>query len=125
MINLNLIQDINNASSIDEVKVLILKSINYYGVNDFNYGIKLPNINTVEEPYIFSGCSKEWIEHYKKTKHYLNDSTITYAFSHSTPVVWSDELFSNCKRLREEANDAGLEHGITYPIHGSFGEKGL
>jgi DNA-binding CsgD family transcriptional regulator len=125
MVNINFMQDLATASSMNEVKELILKNINFYGVNEFNYGIKAPSIITNEEPYIFSGCSESWINHYKKNKYYLNDATIAYAFQNVQPIEWSDELFQNCAKLREESSDAGIPNGITFPIHGPRGEKGL
>lgn len=125
LLTLNFIQDIENASTMGEVKAIIFKNINFYGANYFNYGIHMPSISSTEEPYIFSGCSDSWIEHYKKSKYYLNDGTIDYAFQHVTPVAWNDELFKTCKQLRDGYQDAGLVHGITFPIHGCHGEKGI
>jgi DNA-binding CsgD family transcriptional regulator len=117
-------QDIANAKSMAEVKSILLNTINFYGINEFNYAIKTPSINSIEEPYIFSGCAESWIDHYKRNKYYLYDGCLEHAYNNIIPVQWSDELFKN-KNLREDAIDAGLVHGINFPIHGPRGEKGL
>lgn len=118
-------QDLSNANSMTEVKSIILKSINFYGLNEFNYGIKAPSIITNEDPYIFSGYPQAWIEHYINNRYHLNDGAVAYALKNIRPVAWTDELFQSSPKLREESIDAGIPNGITFPIHGPNGEKGL
>lgn len=60
-----------------------------------------------------------------KERYYEIDSTVLYSFQNIAPVTWTDDHFNTCKKMRDESKDAGLIHGITYPIRGSTGEKGL
>ena len=125
MISLNLMQDIASASSVVDLKKVIRSRINNFGINNFNYGIKVPSILNNEEPIIISGYDPKWISHYVSNKYHEVDSTVLYSFSNMRPVAWSDEHFKTSKQLRRESRDAGLTNGFTYPIHGVSGENGL
>ena len=80
MINLNFMQDISDVSTLSQLKSIILKNINLYDVNNFNYGIKLPSINSVEKPYIFSGYDLKWINHYKTNRLIFHQKYILMRF---------------------------------------------
>ncbi len=124
-LDLNLIQEIAYTQSLNDLKKIILKALNNYNLNDFNYGIKVPSIIKNEQPYIFSGYAKNWIEHYTSNNYHKIDSTVLYSFKNITPIIWDDFHFMTSKKLRDESKDAGLINGVTYPIHGASGEKGL
>jgi len=125
MININFMQDLASATSMEQVKKIILKNINFFDINDFNYGTKPPSIVTKQDLYIFSGCPDSWMDHYKKNQYHNVDATILYSIKNIQPVEWSDELFKDCPQLRKDSIDAGIPHGITFPIHGAHGEKAL
>jgi len=61
VLKLNIIQDIMDASSIGEAKQILLKNLNQFDIEYFNYGIQLPSIYKKEEPYIISGYDKKWV----------------------------------------------------------------
>lgn len=125
MINLNFMQDLASTTSMSEVKSTLLKTLNFYDINDFNYGTKQPSIVTKQELYIFPGCRESWMSHYQKSNYHLVDATILYSIKNIQPVEWSDELFKDCPQLRKDSIDAGIPYGMTFPIHGAQGEKGL
>lgn len=125
MLSLNLIQDIMDVSTVSEIQKILLKNLHEFDIPHFNYGIQLPSIYKKEQPYIISGYDNKWIEHYVKNNYHEVDATVLYSFQNIAPVIWTDEHFKTCKRMREESKDAGLAHGATYPIHGAYGEKGL
>lgn len=123
--NLNLLQEITHSNSLEEIRKVILMTLNHYGLNDFGYAVQVPAINKRELPYIFTGYDQSWVEHYTSNQYYTVDPTIAYSAKNLVPVRWDDKLFSQCDRFRDESRDAGLRHGATYPIHGIYGEKGL
>ena len=125
MLNLNIIQDIMDVDSIGEIQKILLKNLHHFDIEYFNYGIQLPSIYKRETPYIISGYDKKWIDHYVKEKYHEIDATVLYSFQNIAPVTWTDDHFNTCKKMREESKDAGLVHGVTYPIRGTSGEKGL
>lgn len=125
IMNINTIQDFARVQSLEEMRNLLLKILNHYDINDFGYAVQFPTIFKKEQPYIFTGYKQDWVEHYTKNEYYKIDPTILYSAKNVVPVEWSDQLFGNNKKFREESTDAGLANGVTYPIHGAHGEKGL
>lgn len=123
--NINTIQDLSGLKHIDEIRKLLLKVLNNYDINDFGYAVKFPTIVKKETPYLFTGYKQDWVEHYTNNAYYNIDPTISYSEKNIMPIEWSDKLFSNCNQFRSESIDAGLPNGITFPIHGIHGEKGL
>lgn len=127
-ININTINDINDTSSIESMRKVILKFLAQYDLKDFGYAIQLPSINKVEPPYIVSGYNELWLDHYKSNQYYKIDSTILYSMKNILPIRWEDLPFNDHKRnqqFRDESKDAGLLNGVAYPIHGCYGEKGI
>lgn len=123
--NLNIIQDLSGSNNLDDIKKILLQTLNYYGLNDFGYAVQFPSINKTEHPYIFTGYEQPWVDHYTSNAYYTIDPTILYSARNIIPIRWSDQLFAPCPQFRNESRDAGLHNGATYPIHGMHGEKGL
>lgn len=125
MLSLNLIQDIMDVNSIKEVQDLLHKHLYRFDIPYFNYGVQIPSIHKKEEPYIISGYDNKWISHYIKNRYIEIDSTVLYSIYNIAPLIWTDNHFKSCSKMRDESKDAGLLYGATYPIHGARGEKGL
>ena len=125
MIELNLIQDIMDVNSIKEIQKLLHKNLDRFDIPYFNYGVQIPSIHKKEELYVMSGYDNKWIDHYLKNRYQEIDSTVLYSIHNIAPLIWSDNHFKNCNKMRDESKDAGLLYGATYPIHGAKGEKGL
>jgi DNA-binding CsgD family transcriptional regulator len=72
-------------------------------------------------PLIISNYPDEWVQHYFRCR-YLDDDPVVSSFTEiSDPFLWSDlrrpENLSRRQRLLlDDARDAGIANGITFPI---------
>ncbi|WP_269465977.1 MULTISPECIES: LuxR family transcriptional regulator [Burkholderia] len=64
-----------------------------------------------------------WIEHYSRNDYVNIDPVHQAAFRYSTPFAWSDLATSNSREQHVliEAEDAGLDNGISIPLHQPHG----
>lgn len=74
-------------------------------------------------PYIISTYPEGWLRHYFSEGYLHEDPVLEELPKRQLPFAWSEialpeELSSRQRRLFDEARDAGLDHGITIPIHG-------
>ncbi|WP_162787279.1 LuxR family transcriptional regulator [Notoacmeibacter marinus] len=99
-----------------------------YGLKSAAYfGIGLPG-RTNEAPFLAVTYSSDWVEHYKK-RHFVEiDPVIQTGFRRLLPLDW-DELArpdDRVKTLFDEAAEFGLgKKGLSIPVHGRHGDRGL
>lgn len=101
---------------------------------DFGYEKTLlaifPDCNSpmeAEYAFLHSSYSVEWRNKYDELKLGHLDPTVSHCLIHSTPLIWTPEIFSarRQKEMYEEACGYGLKSGVTLPIHGARGELGI
>lgn len=65
----------------------------------------------------------EWVEHYTRNDYFAIDPVHRAAFRYSTPFSWNDVATANLRErhLLMEAEDAGLDNGISIPLHQPLG----
>ncbi len=90
----------------------------------------LPNRNTpVESEFSFqhSNYSPIWLNRYDDEKMGYIDPTVAHTMTKSTPLIWSSEVFREGRQteMYEEARSHGIRSGVTFPIHGVYGELGI
>lgn len=90
----------------------------------------LPDRNTpVEAKFAFlhSNYPTEWLNKYDAEKMQHIDPTVIHCARKSIPLIWSSEIFSTLKqkKMYEAACSFGLRSGVTLPIHGAQGERGI
>ena len=81
----------------------------------------------VEYAFLHSNYSSEWLSKYTANKFHDFDPTFSHCLNKSTPLIWSPDIFSarEQKEMYEEASSYGIRSGVTLPIHGARGEKGI
>lgn len=119
------IEHIMQAQSTEEVKGVLETIIGNYQIPYFLYGIRIPQMNKQAKDLVLNIYPNGWMEHYYKENYIEVDSVLHYCFSNNLPIVWSDDLFSNSSKMREESKDAGMQFGASFPIHSATGEKGI
>jgi LuxR family quorum-sensing transcriptional regulator LasR len=90
----------------------------------------LPNPNTPLQPgdaFLHSNYSEAWRSKYDSEKLEAVDPTVAHCATKSIPLIWTPDLFTAPKQqeMYEEARSHGLVSGVTLPIHGSNGERGM
>ncbi len=90
----------------------------------------LPNPNMPLKPgeaFLHSNYSEAWRSKYDSERLEAVDPTVAHCATKSIPLIWSPNLFVAPKQqeMYEEARSYGLVSGVTLPIHGSSGERGM
>lgn len=114
-----------SVSNTDELKSVLHKILGNYDVPHFLYGIRIPQINKQTKDLIIELYPSQWMEHYMKENYIEVDSVLHYSLNNNLPIIWKDDVFAASKKMREESKDAGLEFGVSFPIHSVTGENGI
>jgi DNA-binding CsgD family transcriptional regulator len=113
----------------DSPEVILALITQTYGISHAAYlGLDLPNNPIKTQSIFYATYPKPWIDHYIENNYIRKDPTVAITLRSTLPIDWS-KLPPNDKELKRffrEANDFGIgERGITVPIMGMHGEKGL
>lgn len=86
------------------------------------------NPEKTTEPYLAVTYSDEWVSHYKSIGYVNIDPAIQRGMRRLVPVDWSgfDRADPLVRKLFGEAAEFGLgRQGLSIPVHGRFGDRGL
>lgn len=85
-----------------------------------------PDMRLVEA-FVRSCYKPEWRDHYDVNEFAFIDPTVAHCAANNRPLVWSPEIFvtGDQKQMYEEALRFGMRSGVTLPIHGARGERGM
>jgi DNA-binding CsgD family transcriptional regulator len=124
-VTLSEIADSKNRENMD---VVIKKLGARYGLKSAAYfGIALHG-QFSDEPFLSVTYSSEWVEHYKSQRFVEIDPVIQTGFRRLLPLDW-DGFAKTDQRVRTlfgEAAEFGLgRKGLTIPVHGRQGDRGL
>lgn len=88
--------------------------------------IPRPGID-INSAFLRSNYAPQWRQAYDKAQLVQIDPTVAHCFVHSSPLLWSPELFATKAQLNmyEQACSHGLRAGVTLPMHGPKGEAGM
>ncbi len=122
---------LEQCSSIGQVKAICQKYLQTIGIQYFKYSWKPPAI-TQSEQVAFWTCGDECVEQYQLQNYGDIDPKMRYADSHYLPTVWDANIIKNklSKKQTSEIDfwtdslDMGVASGITIPIRGNAGSKG-
>jgi LuxR family quorum-sensing transcriptional regulator LasR len=113
----------------DEWRGLMLRLGEDLGYGQMLFAV-IPNPQAALEKdnaFLCSSYSPEWLGWYSANKLEYIDPVVSHCAQRTTPLIWSPEIFSSKpqKYMYEEASSHGLRAGISLPMHGANGEKGL
>ncbi|MCX4159670.1 MULTISPECIES: helix-turn-helix transcriptional regulator [Paraburkholderia] len=80
-----------------------------------------------EDTFVRSTYASSWLSSYGAGQFAYIDPVVSHSMTRAAPLVWTPEVFSTAaqKSMYEEAAGYGLRSGITLPVHGPGGKRGL
>lgn len=69
--------------------------------------------------------SEDWQQRYVEENYFLIDPTVAHGLKSVMPLVWSEQLFHQCPRFRDEASEHGLRFGWSQAFYDAKGVGGL
>lgn len=113
----------------EELLAAFRTAMAHIGYETLHY-FSFPNASTrgpLSEVVLFSMLPQEWIAHYDAEKYEEIDPLGDRVVHTRAPFTWDEavaplELSRRQKRLMGDIRDAGLQDGVTVPVHGPFGQ---
>lgn len=114
----------------DEIKDLILETIEPMGFGNFAYHIiQTPDVDNVrtKQAYGISSYPDQWTRHYIANGYVNDDPVIAKVYESKAPFIWADsisgeELSRKQRKLLEDAMSIGVANGLTIPLQSRAGE---
>lgn len=118
-----------NCQSVDEWRALVLRMGSELGYAKVLFAV-IPNRQAALEKdnaFLCTSYTANWLNWYSQNKMEYVDPVVSHCATRSSPLVWSPEIFANKQQqaMYEEASSHGLRAGVSLPMHGANGEKGL
>lgn len=89
------------------------------------YGMRFPMPISKPKIYMVNNYPKDWQLHYVRENYLAIDPTVSHGARSIMPLVWTDEIFSSCPSMWEEARAHGLEAGWAQSCYDAQGIGGL
>lgn len=124
--SLTLIASIVEAPDGDELFRRVQKAAVSLGFERVLVGvqIQLPTMEPIQ--HVMSGWPDEYQQLYAQRNFVFRDPTVIHCQTHSTPIVWSPDIYSERSyEVMEEARRFGLNCGISVPVHESARVKSM
>lgn len=105
---------LNLASTIDSEKDLFsaaCKVAEELGFEYCAYGARAPAPYSNPKFFLQNNYPSAWQQRYAEAGYLSLDPTVKHGRTTETPLVWSDEVFTDCPALWKEAQDFGLRFG--------------
>ncbi len=123
----------NAAESSEDVFDLFGQAVSQFGYNRVAFGAVTPAAQEVLalgdlKPAIALNYPDDWVTRYFEKRYQEIDPVVLLAPSRSTPMVWSnllagENLSPKQKKMFAESREAGLNNGLSIPVHGPLGES--
>lgn len=124
----SLVDEIEQALRIEDARNFLHRAVAAYGLSNAAYfGFNMPTRRD-SSPYLVATYSEEWIAHYHSHGYITCDPILIYSLNSIVAVDWSsfDKRAPHVRNFLADASTFKIgEHGLTFPIHGLSGEKGL
>lgn len=101
------------------------KSAKQLGFEYCAYGLRAPLPVSSPRVHMMNSYPDGWQRRYDEQGYIACDPTVAHALSSPTSLIWTDELFSNCREFWEDARAHGLSVGWAQPCHGPNRVVGL
>lgn len=123
-----LVEALRKAESIEEVHAVCGRLTQELGFDFFLYGARFPTSFVKPTTVIISGYPEDWNPWYQDRKYERVDPIVRHCVQHITPLIWDTQhklpnADAAAQAFMSEARDLGLRCGVSFPLHGSNGEK--
>lgn len=122
-----MIEELAAADSVECVHAICSRICREFGFDFFLYAARTPTSLINPALTVISGFPAPWWEHYKQQDYVRVDPVLAYCSTHITPLDWGTLRPQNplAKTFLREAQDFGLHHGISFPVHSAKGDSAL
>jgi LuxR family transcriptional regulator, activator of conjugal transfer of Ti plasmids len=109
------------------VQSLLERELGHYGVRMFAYLSFVPGKSTTDEVLALTTYPPTWVKSYCSNRYDRVDPIIARSIATTLPFTWSirngrSGLTQQQRRFFDEADDHGIAHGFTIPIHDRSGK---
>lgn len=122
-----LLAALGKAKSIEEVHAVCARLTQELDFEFFLYGARFPTSFVKPTSVIISGYPENWNPWYQERQYERIDPIIRHCAQHITPLTWDNLKAPHAdvttRTFMSEARDLGLRCGVSFPLHGSYGEK--
>lgn len=126
------IERTNAAASPEDVFGLFRDAIGSFGYDNIAFAAVTAAAQSVitpgrSDPALVVSCPQPWIDHYVRERYQEVDPCLLLAPNKLKPCSWAETLAHETlsakqRRMFVEAREAGLNNGISIPVHGPAGE---
>ena len=123
----------NAAKSPEDIFDLFGQAVSQFGYNRVAFGAVTPAAQEMLalgnlKPAIALNYPEDWVKRYFEMRYQEIDPVVLLSSSRSAPMVWSslligDDLSPKQKKIFTESREAGLNNGVSIPVHGPLGES--
>ncbi len=117
----NLLSSLASTQSEDEVFNMLLSAAKSLGFDYCAYGFKFQLPATNPKILIRSNYPDNWQARYREAGYLAIDPTVHHCLRTTSPIIWSDSVFSSAKRLWFEARECGLRVGWAQAVADAAG----
>lgn len=123
------IEDIQSATSAEDVYARYLKIVNAYGYDRMTYSLMtdFPALNLKRQHGLITNYPASWMQHYIQNDYLAIDPVVIAAKQSSVPFFWADiksrlQLPGKSWQVLEEGAESGVRDGICISFYGQGGE---
>lgn len=117
---------LQSSSHPDELAATIETLVAGMGFDYYRLAIIIPLSRQRPIVRIFNSCPAEWIDRYNKLNLISVDPIVSAAQQQLTPIRWAElRAGDEAMVVMSEAASFGLRSGVSYPLHGPRGERGV
>ncbi len=121
----SLIQGLAQAESEEQLFALLAAAARTLGFDYCAHGLRVPLPVSNPRVFMVNNYPEEWQKQYVREQYITIDPTVAHGMRSLMPLVWSQEVFSDCRSFWEEARSHGLRNGWAQSCHDARGNAGL
>lgn len=120
-----LVHSLIQAETEEELFTALSMASGELGFDYCAYGMRMPLPVSNPRVFMVSNYSDAWQKKYIAERYIDVDPTVTHGMKSVMPLVWSHDIFANCRAFWEEARAHGLRIGWAQSCHDARGVAGL
>ncbi len=103
----------------------LVKAVKQLGFDHCAYGMRMPLPLSNPKTFLLNNYAGDWQDRYVAENYLMIDPTVAHGMKTTTPLVWTDNVFDECRHFWEDANAHGLKVGWAQSSYDAKGIGGL
>lgn len=113
------------APSEQELFQRLEQSVRQLGFECFLLGVEVRRPLVTPVHYVTTDYPERWRTLYEQRGYMAKDPTVRFCQEHTSPLHWTESLYTDSRELWEEAGAFGIRHGMSIPVHERSGVKSM